>query len=99
MNEIEYNVLIDSRVEKDLKQVPPHIVDRFLNSLDHLGEDPFHCRSGMDIKKLKGDEIFRMRLGDYRVLYSIDQDNKTVKITSIAHRSKVFRMFCPFICL
>ena len=97
MDKPRFSVLIDDRVEKDLKRIPKYIVDRFLDSLDGLEEDPIHARSGMDIKRLKGNEIFRLRLGDYRVLYSIEIATNTVKVTSIYHRGKAYRMFSSFI--
>ena len=89
-----YHVLVDKRVEKDLKRVPKHIIDRFSKILDELEIDPINRRSGMDIKKLKKyPYIFRIRIGDYRVLYSVDDKNHIVRVTVVVHRKKAYRIF------
>ena len=69
-----YHVLVDKRAEKDLKKVPEHTIDRFAKILDELEVDPINKRPGVDIKNLRGyPNIFRVRIGDYRVLYSVDK--------------------------
>ncbi len=72
-----YEVLIDKRVERDLKNVPNHIVERFLHLLDEFEKDPFSQRPKFDTKFLKGlpGNTFRLRIGDYRVLYSVDNNH------------------------
>ena len=77
-----YTVLVDARVEKDLKKVPENIIQKFIAIMDELEVDPFHRRPGVDIKRLKGHvDIFRVRLGKYRILYDLNQTEKIVKIT------------------
>lgn len=90
---IPYEILIDERVEKDLRKVPNHIVEKFLNLLDEFENNPIRKRSGFDAKQLKGfsDCLYRLRIGDYRVLYSIDNDNRVVRITKVVHRSSVYK--------
>ncbi|MGA1821411.1 MAG: type II toxin-antitoxin system RelE family toxin [Thermoplasmatota archaeon] len=88
----KFTVLVDERVEKDLKTVPKHITLRFLDLLDELEEDPFQNRSGLDVKLLKGhDDLYRIRLGDYRVLFSLDKPNRTVIVTTVVHRRRAYR--------
>jgi len=87
-----YTVLIDARVEKDLKKVPDNIIEKFIGILDELEEDPIHRRPGVDIKRLKGHvDIFRIRLGKYRVLYDVDKTERIVKITTVIHRKRAYR--------
>ena len=87
-----YSVLIDRRVEKDLDDVPDHIASRFMRLLDEFEKDPIRPRPRFDVKHLKGfpGNLYRLRIGDYRVLYSVDKENKTVRITTIAHRSGAY---------
>jgi mRNA interferase RelE/StbE len=42
-------------------------------------------------QKLKETDYFRIRIGDYRAIYSVDNDRKEVKVLSIAHRKDVYR--------
>jgi mRNA interferase RelE/StbE len=88
-----YEVLIDQRVERDLENVPDHIVERFIQLLDEFEKDPLSRRPGFDAKHLKGlpRNLFRLRIGNYRVLYSLDKENKQVKITMIVHRKKAYK--------
>jgi len=82
-NATSYEVLVDERIEKDLTKVPNHIVEKFLNSLDEFEINPIRSRPGFDAKRLKGfpGNLYRLRIGNYRVLYSVDNNvNGGVKI-------------------
>jgi mRNA interferase RelE/StbE len=43
------------------------------------------------VRKLTGRPAWRIRVGDYRVIYEIDDDNSTVLVVSLGHRSDVYR--------
>ncbi len=88
-----YEVLIDQRVERDLEKVPDHIIKRFLGSLTEFERDPLTRRPRFDAKHLKGlpQDSYRLRIGDYRVLYSVDKKEKLVRITTFVHRKKAYR--------
>jgi mRNA interferase RelE/StbE len=88
-----YQVLVDKRVEKDLEDVPEHIVERFLESLDEFERDPMRSRPRFDAKPLKGflGNLYRLRIGYYRVLYSVDKERKEVRITMIVRRGKAYK--------
>ncbi|MBU7012209.1 MAG: type II toxin-antitoxin system RelE/ParE family toxin [Theionarchaea archaeon] len=61
---------------------------RIKENLSVLEEDPYHKRSGADIKRLVGANpvLYRLRVGNYRVVYAVEGD--TVWITEVFHRSK-----------
>ena len=88
-----YAVLIDERVEKDLSKIPKHIVEKFIEILDEFENNPIRSRSGFDVKPMKGysGDTYRLRIGVYRVLYSVDNSEKIVRITSIQHRGHVYK--------
>ena len=88
-----YEVIIDKRVERDLENVPNHIVERFLHLLDEFEKDPLRHRPKFDVKHLKGfpRNLYRLRIGDYRILYNVDKEKKEVKLTMIVHRKKVYK--------
>lgn len=52
-------VLVDERVEKDLRGILRHVIDKFVRILDELETDPIKKRHGVDIKKLKGNHALR----------------------------------------
>ena len=82
-----YEIVIDDKVIKDLKKIDRHwqkkIVDKIKNT---LATNPY---TG---KKLVGNlsEFWRLRVGDYRVIYSIDDKIVTVEIMKISHRKEVY---------
>jgi len=43
------------------------------------------------VKKLQGREGYRMRIGDYRILYEIDETEKEIEVFFVAHRKEVYR--------
>jgi mRNA-degrading endonuclease RelE of RelBE toxin-antitoxin system len=66
--------------------------DRIREALKSLEQDPFHSRSGADIKKLNfplDPPLFRLRIGKYRAIYFVVESE--VKVTEIIHRSKGYR--------
>ena len=80
-------------MEKDLRRVPRHVAEKFLDVLDEFEKDPVRPRPGFDVKPLKGlpGATWRLRIGDYRVLYEVDIARKAVRITTIGHRSAAYR--------
>ena len=92
-NATSYEVLVDEKVEKDLAKVPNHIVEKFLNSLDEFEINPVRSRPGFDAKRLKGfpGNMYRLRIGNYRVLYSVDNNDRVIQITTIMHRSVAYK--------
>jgi len=88
-----FEVLIDERVEKDLEKVPKYIVRKFIKLLDEFEKDPIRPRSGFDLKPMEGypRNTYRLRIGDYRVLYAVDHEIRKVRITSVQHRGDAYK--------
>ena len=89
----QFEVLIDERVEKDLEKIPNYIVKKFIKLLDEFEKDPIRPRSGFDLKSMEGypKNTYRLRIGDYRVLYSVDHEVKKVRITTVQHRGDAYK--------
>jgi mRNA interferase RelE/StbE len=83
-----HTVIIPKPVQKQLDNLPTDLCDRLLEKILQLTEDP--RPSGT--KKLKGfDNEYRIRIGDYRVCYEIDDEATIVTIPSCKHRKDVYR--------
>lgn len=82
-----YQVILKRSAEKELDALQANLRERVLRRLLALEENP--RPSG--IKKLQGQESFRLRVGDYRVLYTIDDKSKQVFILGVGHRREVYR--------
>ncbi|MFZ0687540.1 MAG: type II toxin-antitoxin system RelE/ParE family toxin [Terriglobales bacterium] len=82
-----YNVVLTSSAAKELKKLSGQLVARIVPRLENLASNP--RPSGC--KKLQGgDREWRIRVGDYRVVYTIDDTKLLVEVTRIRHRSEVY---------
>jgi mRNA interferase RelE/StbE len=82
-----YIVYLKESTEKELDRLPTKIYDRIVKRLLSLKNNP----QPFGTKKLVGREGYRIRVGDYRILYVINESEKKVEIVSIAHRKEVYR--------
>ncbi len=83
----KYKVKISKKTAKQLKNTENP--DRIKKKLKKLKKEPWKPRAKLDIRKIKGSEdpkLYRLRIGDYRAIYVIEEE--MVKITEIIHRSK-----------
>ena len=84
---IKYHLELTHSAEKELHRYHPKLQDRIINKIFMLNETP--CPRGL--KKLFGSNNYRVRLGDYRIIYSIDDTRRIVKILDIGHRKDIYR--------
>ena len=86
----DYSIGFARSARKELERLPGDVAARILTKLEMLTENP--RRSG--VIKLHGQEnLWRLRVGDYRVVYSIDDEAKVVDVSVIRHRRDVYRGF------
>jgi mRNA interferase RelE/StbE len=83
----EYEILFKESVWKDLKKVPGTDLKRILSRVEKLGDDP----RPMGCEKLTGEELYRVRQGNYRIVYSIQDNELMICIIKVGHRKDVYR--------
>lgn len=83
-----YEILIERRAERDLKRLLAEEFNRIIRAVRALATEPrpAGCRK---IEGSKSD--WRIRVGDYRVVYEIDDGAQAVRIMRVRHRSEVYR--------
>jgi mRNA interferase RelE/StbE len=83
-----YTIVVSHSAEKDLEQLPNAILKRVVIAIDGLASEP--RPSGC--KKLKGEkeQLYRVRIGDYRIIYMIADKIQVVDIRRIRHRKEVY---------
>ena len=82
-----YAVELKPPARKELEALPDNVLSRVVRRLEALGENP----RAAGCKKLKGyKDHWRVRVGDWRVVYIIDDAAKVVSVTRIAHRREVY---------
>ncbi|MBF2004531.1 type II toxin-antitoxin system RelE/ParE family toxin [Chlorogloeopsis fritschii PCC 9212] len=85
---MSYKVEILKGALKQLKKLSPELQERIQVKIDDLAIEP----RPNGVKKLKGQEnAYRIRVGDYRVIYEIFDDVLLVNVVEIGHRSKVYK--------
>ena len=86
-----YHLKIERNAVKEMKVLSQNVQDRIKEKIKvTLVVNPFPTGDN-DIKKIKGSKFWRLRVGEYRIFFDIDQEEKIVYILSIRHRSKAYR--------
>ncbi len=87
MGSVRWRLEIARRAHRDIANLPSLVRRRILGSFEGLTATP---RTG-DIKKLAAaDNDYRLRVGDYRVLFTVHGHERTVEITGIRHQSSAY---------
>ena len=82
----KYQVNLKKSVVKDLEKLPDIVLKRIQKTILALSSNP----RPDGCKKLKGRDDYRVRIGDYRILYFIDDDIVTVEVVRVQHRKDVY---------
>lgn len=83
----KYKIEVKKSAAKELRKIPGKALARILDRIRSLSDDP---RPEGSIK-LTNQEKYRLRIGKYRVLYSIDDNILTVYIVKAGHRKNIYR--------
>lgn len=81
----------DDRIwRKDCAKIPKEQLRQILQKIRALEEDPW--AGNVQVKQLKNFELadFRLKVGDYRVLFDKDEEQKTIALLRVLHRSKLY---------
>ena len=82
----KYTVTISKNAEKQLDSIPVSDVTKILIAIENLANDP----RPPGCKKLKGRDAYRIRQGNYRVIYEIFDDILLVDVIAIGHRKDIY---------
>jgi len=84
-----YSISIKPSALKELSRLPKAIVKKTEKAIDALAKEP----RPVGVKKLKGieEDLYRIRVGDYRIIYSIEDEIKIIDILKIGHRKEIYR--------
>jgi mRNA interferase RelE/StbE len=83
-----YEIEISGTAERQLRRLPPPDQLRVARAIVALGREPLP----RGVRKLTGyEDVYRVRVGRYRVLYSIEEGRLVVIILKVGHRKEVYR--------
>ena len=83
-----FRVAFKPSVEKDLRALPQPLVRRVMKRIEDLAENPLPHGS---VKLSSAERLYRIRAGDYRIVYEVDFEAKTVTVHYVRHRRDVYR--------
>ena len=84
---MNYRVILPKSVQKQLDHLSDEVAGRILDRLAELETEP----RPPDVKKLKGRAAWRIRVGEYRVIYEIHDRILQVLVVTVGHRREVYR--------
>ena len=84
---MSYSLFILPRAQKELAALPPRQFEVAESKIESLRENPRPA----GCKKLADRRGWRIRFGDYRILYRIDDASRTVTITNVGNRRDIYR--------
>jgi mRNA interferase RelE/StbE len=83
----KYRILLRKSAADELARTPKKTLRRIVERIRSLGEEPRPQGS----EKLSTQERYRIRQGDFRIVYSLDDSGRTVEVFKIGHRREVYR--------
>jgi mRNA interferase RelE/StbE len=84
---VDYEVLISPAALRDLKRIRGPMRRRIAEAVDELAHDP---RPHGYVKLTGPDELYRIRVGDYRIVYQIEDDRLIVLVVRVGHRKDIY---------
>ncbi|MGD1045730.1 MAG: type II toxin-antitoxin system RelE/ParE family toxin [Bacteroidota bacterium] len=82
-----YKVLVKPSAQKDLDALPETEVIKILSKISNLGSEP----RPVGVQKLHDQEGYRIRSGNYRILFEVNDTSKMLLIYRVKHRKEVYR--------
>ena len=83
---VPWSILWSKTARKDLNALDPPTLKRIIE-----GIDAFALNGVGDVKKLQGSNEFRLRVGDWRVVFVLSHESDTILIKQVAHRREAYR--------
>lgn len=81
----QYLIKIVPKAEKEIEGLDPKAQDRIFSKIESLSKNPL----SVQVVKLKNTDCYRVRVGDYRIIYEIDND--VIYVLKVGHRKDVYK--------
>lgn len=84
-----YNIAFSKQASKTLLKMPRNVAVLIREKLEHIAEDPYAPQA--NVTRLQNRPGFRLRVGDWRVIYDLRTDQLMILVLKIAPRGEVYR--------
>jgi mRNA interferase RelE/StbE len=83
-----YEIFIEKKAEKDLRRLPKNYQNKIIQKILHLKDNP----KPIEARRITSSEnYYRIRVGDYRIIYEINYKEKRINIFRVRHRKEAYR--------
>lgn len=69
-----------------LDRLPKEVISRIIKKVESITVDPFHY-----LQHYEGEDVYKLRIGDYRALIDVDFTNRILKVRMVDHRSRIYK--------
>ena len=83
---MKYKLFIERAANKELSKISHKEQTRIINAIKNLSDNPRPA----GVKKLTGKDAWRIRIGSYRIIYEIQDDNLVILVVHIGHRKDIY---------
>lgn len=84
---MKYTILVERYAQKQLLKLDKKVIPTIKTTIAGFAEDP----RPQGFIKLKGEDAYRIRVGNYRIIYEIDDDKIIVTVITVGHRKDVYK--------
>ena len=82
-----YKVYFRKSAAKELEKLPKAALRKIIKKIERLSDEPRPA----GCEKLSGQELYRVRQGDYRIVYSIQDNELTIWVIKVGHRKNIYK--------
>jgi mRNA interferase RelE/StbE len=84
-----YRIVFTKQAAKTLQKIPAPITDTIRQKIEQIAQDPFETHP--NVTKLQNRAGFRLRVGEWRIIYEVQQDRVVIIVLKIGLRKEVYR--------
>lgn len=85
---MSYSIVLSPAAKKSLERLPAEIAARIITRISTLTENP-RPSGAVALQGVKGD--LRLRVGNYRIIYQVEDESQVIRVVKIGHRSEIYR--------
>lgn len=83
---MSYGLKWHPQAYKSLERLPKQLIQRVLRKFDAVIEDPFRY-----LEHFEGEGVYKLRIGEYRALIAVNEENKLLLVQAFDHRSRIYK--------
>ena len=84
---MKFQIIWSESASKEFKKLDRTVANRIFKKVSQLSENPYYS----NVTKMIGDPYFRLRVGDYRIIFDIQNDMLRILVLKVGHRKNVYK--------